>query len=445
MTNTHSTTDSESVRQSFGYLFRAELEALKELAQSLPADPVVINIGAGSGTSALAFLESRSDIRLYSIDKQKESSPFGCLEGEKQVANKAGFGNHPHYHQIHGDSKAVGKDWIGPAVDMVFIDGDHSYAGCSGDIFHWTPHIKDNGILIVHDYDKARVFARKAKEGANDGGPHPAILVGVNMAVGRHLLDRYEVVLVADTLIAFRITKLSDWRNLMTTVEPITYSKMLSERDPPLCCVAGMQRSGTTWLNRMLADAFNVPSLTRDYTWDYPEAAKRDPVVYGLDRPGKGIRRGHWTAWQYPYLDSPVVVIVRDIRDQAVSSYHYHQQEDMDAHAKWVCGTNGEHWRKYVFGWVFYGAPIVRYEDLHGSTYHVLKDVIQQLGLDLPDDDHLKQVVKEHTFSRMIRGDKKHKQMRRGKVGDWKKEMGPKTAAHLEYVCKDVMEFLQYD
>ena len=220
---------------------------------------------------------------------------------------------------------------------------------------------------------------------------------------------------------------------------------MRRKYDPPLCCVAGMPRSGTTWLTRMLADAFNVPSLSRIKEWDNKKTAVIDPVIYGLERKGKAVRRGHWEAWNYPYLDSPVVVIVRDIRDQAISSYHYYEQTDLDAHARWLVGTHGEKWRNYVFGWVFYGAPFVRYEDLHSSTYHVLKSTIQSLGLKQPDDDHLKQVVKEHTFSRMMRGDKAHKLMRRGKVGDWKREMRPKTAAHLETVCKDVMEHLHYD
>jgi hypothetical protein len=36
---------------------------------------------------------------------------------------------------------------------MVFIDGDHSYEGCKADIEMWTPHIRHEGIVAIHDYD----------------------------------------------------------------------------------------------------------------------------------------------------------------------------------------------------------------------------------------------------------------------------------------------------
>lgn len=38
-------------------------------------------------------------------------------------------------------------------VDMVWIDGDHSYEGCKADILGWMPHVKDGGIMAFHDYD----------------------------------------------------------------------------------------------------------------------------------------------------------------------------------------------------------------------------------------------------------------------------------------------------
>ena len=64
-----------------GYLFHAEVDALQDWARSLPTDPVVVNIGAGNGTSGLAFLQARDDLFLWTVEKQRESSPFGCLEG----------------------------------------------------------------------------------------------------------------------------------------------------------------------------------------------------------------------------------------------------------------------------------------------------------------------------------------------------------------------------
>lgn len=187
---------AHSVVDWTGYLYHPEVDALKELAQSLPAKPHVVNIGAGNGTSGLAFMESRPDLHLYTIDIQKEASPFGCLAGEEAVFRDAGFWGDPRHQQIHGDSKDVGREWAqrgyGP-VDMVFIDGGHQYHEAAGDITLWLPHIKSGGIIAVHDYEKV-----------------DKVWQGVNQAVREFLVGTYGEILYVETLIAFRVGT-SDW------------------------------------------------------------------------------------------------------------------------------------------------------------------------------------------------------------------------------------------
>lgn len=189
MTEKHT---AHSVADWTGYLYHTEIDALKELAQSLPENAHIINIGAGNGTSGLAFMEARTDLHVTTIDIQLESSPFGCLQGEEAVFRSAGFWGDPRHEQIHGDSKAVASSWRGAGrsmVDMVFVDGGHQYHEAWGDLTLWRPLINPNGIMAVHDYEK------KAK-----------IWRGVDEAV-REYIEIYgdEIVLQVETLIAFRI------------------------------------------------------------------------------------------------------------------------------------------------------------------------------------------------------------------------------------------------
>jgi predicted O-methyltransferase YrrM len=186
-----------------GYLFHGEVDALQEWARSLPPSPVVVNIGAGNGTSGLAFLQARDDLSLTTIDVQLESSPFGCLEGEWAVFNLAGLWPLPpeRYAWIHGDSKEAGKKWKGGPVDLVFVDGDHSYEGCAGDIRAWLPNVKPGGLLVVHDYHKEERYAQPVEGTA----PHPKPWHGVDQAVDELLIDRFEVFGRMDTAIAFRV------------------------------------------------------------------------------------------------------------------------------------------------------------------------------------------------------------------------------------------------
>ena len=211
---------SESLQAAFRYLFISEVHALKQLARSLPANPVVVNLGAGAGTSGLAFMESRPDLKLWTIDIQREDSPFGCLEAEQRLINEAFpetilYSNN-RYFQMQGDSKIVGLMWQRPKsfdfmveawghekhqVDLVFIDGDHSYNGAKGDILAWLPNIKPGGIIAVHDYGKRKVY----KDGPIEGAPHPLPWPGVDRAVRKFLCPKYEIILQVATLVAFRI------------------------------------------------------------------------------------------------------------------------------------------------------------------------------------------------------------------------------------------------
>lgn len=49
--------------------------------------------------------------------------------------------------------------WAGDLVnpdlplDMVFIDGDHSYAGVMQDLVTWVPKVKAGGLVLCHDAD----------------------------------------------------------------------------------------------------------------------------------------------------------------------------------------------------------------------------------------------------------------------------------------------------
>jgi predicted O-methyltransferase YrrM len=180
--------DAYELADWLGYLSRAEVDVLKLLAEMLPDNPTVVNIGAGGGTSALAMLEARADLRLWTVDLQRESSPLGCLEGEMNALRNAGVAYEGRYWQIWNDSKSV--DWTEGPVDLVFIDGDHSYEGCRGDIKAWLPRIKRGGLLALHDYHKPP-----------DDKPHP----GVDQAVDELLRGRYPCLLEWGTVIAFKV------------------------------------------------------------------------------------------------------------------------------------------------------------------------------------------------------------------------------------------------
>lgn len=80
-------------------------------------------------------------------------------EMAKQVA--ARFGDRVRI--IRDDSVASASFFDDKSIDMVYIDGDHSYDGCTRDILAWFPKISSGGILAGHDYHNITpVGVRKA-------------------------------------------------------------------------------------------------------------------------------------------------------------------------------------------------------------------------------------------------------------------------------------------
>jgi hypothetical protein len=56
-------------------------------------------------------------------------------------------------------SHDVARTWSLP-VDLVFIDGDHSEAGCERDWLDWSPHVTPGGCVVFHDARADRAGGR---------------------------------------------------------------------------------------------------------------------------------------------------------------------------------------------------------------------------------------------------------------------------------------------
>lgn len=141
-------TTAYSLSDWLGYLSRGEVDFIKKLATDIKArNPVIVNIGAGAGTSGLAFREARPDADLYTVDISP-GGPLGGLDSERNAFDGADL---LYPTQILGDSKEVGKEWR-LKIDLLFIDGDHTTDGVIGDIDAWIDHVKRGGIIVFHDY-----------------------------------------------------------------------------------------------------------------------------------------------------------------------------------------------------------------------------------------------------------------------------------------------------
>ena len=139
---------SKDLCETHGMLIWKEAQILKKCASMLSKNPVIINIGAGAGTSVVAILEERPDAFIFSVDK--EPALDECI-------NILACGmDLTRCVRLLGESWEVGRNFP-YSVNMVFVDGDHETKVVEQDIITWLPKIISGGIMAFHDYKHPNV------------------------------------------------------------------------------------------------------------------------------------------------------------------------------------------------------------------------------------------------------------------------------------------------
>ena len=167
---------SYEVARKTGLMSTGEIDLMKKHVAVLPDSPIVVIIGAGSGTSSLAVLEKRKDAVIFSIDTVFPTD-HRYTPGEKENLKRAGFWDTGQVIQIIGSSQLIGRTWPF-SYDMIFIDGDHRYKYVKPDIELWIPKAADDAVIMFHDYTTKDIKPK----------------AGVKQAVDELLLDNWEKV-----------------------------------------------------------------------------------------------------------------------------------------------------------------------------------------------------------------------------------------------------------
>ena len=126
---------------------------LYDLARMLPEKSTVVEIGSyvGASTCFLAAGVRAFNGKIMAIGPW---SNFGMTEGLRDT-----------YDEFLTNTEPL-RDWIIPLrgmaiqtsmhfdnpIDLLFVDGDHSYEAVCADLAMWLPKVKDGGIVVCHDY-----------------------------------------------------------------------------------------------------------------------------------------------------------------------------------------------------------------------------------------------------------------------------------------------------
>jgi hypothetical protein len=180
---------------------REDAQALLDAARGARR---ALEIGVYEGASAVALcgaLDPGAELHLIdpfglapdALPSGWRASEWATRRAVARALRRRGAGA-PDVRWHIARSHEVARDFAGE-LDLVFIDGDHSEAGCERDWLDWSPRVSAGGHVVLHD--------------AREGRPNGRGLPGPSAVVERHLrggAEDYQIVGEADkTVVARRL------------------------------------------------------------------------------------------------------------------------------------------------------------------------------------------------------------------------------------------------
>jgi len=126
-----------------------------------PQQTVEIGIGRGYGTYLFGMFAKEEGGHHAAIDVA--SAP---IQRAVKIRDKFDL----PVEVIQADSKEV--DWTGKPIDLIFIDGNHTYDGVIGDIDNFVHLVRRNGLVFFHDYHNQRWEVKRAVDERFDQQKH---------------------------------------------------------------------------------------------------------------------------------------------------------------------------------------------------------------------------------------------------------------------------------
>lgn len=124
-----------SYKDARGFLKPAEREFLFNAAKEIPESGLAVNLGTEYGASTVCLLEgSHPTVSVVAVDIN-----MSRYEGPRPS----------RLALVEARSVDYLQEW-GGAIDLLFIDGDHSRKGVWDDI-GWIDHLTVGGVVAFHD------------------------------------------------------------------------------------------------------------------------------------------------------------------------------------------------------------------------------------------------------------------------------------------------------
>lgn len=151
-----------------GWFTELDMDTYAEWIETyVPYGGSMIEVGSWKGRSSYiaAFMTQRKNARLFCLDSWKgvldvNGFPTGQdVFKEHETADillqaRKNLKEFSNVTFCQGNHRELHRRFSPESVDLVFIDGDHSYDGFTADYVEYRPLVKHTGALCGHDEDE---------------------------------------------------------------------------------------------------------------------------------------------------------------------------------------------------------------------------------------------------------------------------------------------------
>lgn len=147
---TYFTTVTEPIE---GWFSKEEAKYLWDLCEELPEHSKIVEIGSYKGRSSSILLYWTKE-RAHSLTLI-DAFCYPHNSADLLSARLDGMGYQGHYDLIYSASLEAAARLEDKTVDLILIDGDHTYGGVERDFNSYNPKVKPYGVIAFHDYYNA--------------------------------------------------------------------------------------------------------------------------------------------------------------------------------------------------------------------------------------------------------------------------------------------------
>lgn len=109
----------------------------------------IVELGTAYGFNSMMLSHSGGEV--YTVDNYEV---YNCINMYESIKNYLEIYSKNRIHAIKNDTVKEALNWENESIDLLFIDGGHSYEQVKSDFYAWISKLKRHCIVFLHDVNE---------------------------------------------------------------------------------------------------------------------------------------------------------------------------------------------------------------------------------------------------------------------------------------------------